>query len=150
METIKFNISKWYVIANYFSIVGCPIFAAFFLLGPFFLWHDSSLIELSIFLFFGVFFIVGGICSISILPQMKDSVYISENQIMREYSADGTFTIIQWKENFTIRNRLFLGRLELISQDGQRIVKIEHQTERYQEIYEFINIKLMEKTGHLS
>ena len=75
---------------------------------------------------------------------MKEVVHVSENQIMHEHS-DGTFTTIWWKENFEIRDRQLLGRLELISQDGQRIIKIEHQIDGHQEICELITAKLMEK-----
>jgi hypothetical protein len=144
METKKFTISKWFVIANYFTIPGSFVFAIFFIFGPLFLWH-SSLIEKVLYCIMGIGFFVCGIYSIKIVPQMKDTIHISESQIMREHSTDGTFTSIWWKENFTVRNRPFLGRLELISQDGQRVVMIEHQTEKFQEIYELINVKLIEK-----
>jgi len=144
MGTKRFAISKWFVIANYLSIPGAFILAGYFILGPLFLWHGSP-IEIIFYSLAGIGLIVGGIYSIKIVPQLKDSIHISESQIMRENSADGTFTSIWWRENFTVRNRGLLGRLELISQDGQRIVMIEHQTERFQEICEVINAKLIEK-----
>lgn len=128
METKKFAISKWFVIANYFIIPVSFVFTVFFILGPLFLWHGSP-IEITVYSIMGIGFFVGGIYSIKFVPQMKDTIRISERQIMREHSADGTFISIWWRENFTVRNRQFLGRLELISQDGQRVVMIEHQTE---------------------
>ena len=149
METKKFAISKWFIMANYFVIPVSFVFAAFFILGPLFLWHGSP-IEIIVYSIVGIGFFMGGIYSIKIVPHMKDSIHISESQIMREHLADGTFTSIWWRENFTVRNRAFLGRLDVISQDGQRIVMIEQQTERFQEICDLINAKLIEKQGEAS
>jgi hypothetical protein len=148
METRKYSISKWHILCNYFSI---PIYfaSAFFIFLSIASWPpESPFLFMSMVIFF-VFFLAGGVYSIKIVPEMKDSIHISENQIMRENSAEGTFTTIWWKENFTVRNRKFLGRLELISQDGQRVVKIEHQTERFQEICNLVYAKWIEKQGKM-
>ncbi len=147
MEAKKFAVSKWFVIANYIAIAGSFVFAALFILRPILVWQEVSSVPALGLITIGLCFLAGGIYSISIVPQMKDIVHISESQIMRENAAEGTFTTIWWKENFTVRNRQFLGRLELISQDGQRIVKIEHQTENFQQICEFIKAKLADKNN---
>ena len=79
---------------------------------------------------------------------MKEVIHLSDDQIMHEHS-DGTFTTILWKENFEIRERQFLGRLELISQDQQRKIKIEHQIDGYEEICSFMITKLKERQTNL-
>lgn len=144
MKSIEFKISKWTIISNYIMIPVCFIIAAFFILGSLFLFQ-GSIFSIIFFFILGFSFIAGAIYAIKTLPQLKDIIHISETQIMRENSSDGSFISINWDEDFTLRNRQFLGRLDLISQDGERIVKIEHQTKDFQVICDFINMKLMEK-----
>lgn len=147
METKKFKISKRFIIKNYVIIVVLFISAMHFMFGPVFLWHSSTK-EIIVNCILGIIFSAGAIYSIKIVPQLKDSILISDSQIMREHSADGSFTSIWWSENFTIRKHRFLERLELISQDGSRVVKIEYQTEGFKEICELISAKLIEKQGN--
>jgi hypothetical protein len=147
MATKSFKIAKWYVIANYFTIVGCFIIGLFFIIVLVGSGDGFPRVAATFIFVMGICFIVGGIYSISIVPRMKETVQISENQIMHEH-PDGTSIAIGWQENFKIRNRPLLGRLELISPDGQRIIKIEQQIDGYKELVEFIIAKQEENNLH--
>ena len=130
-------IAKSYVSTNYFIIVIFPILGLGFMTRSIGDWGGSLLLDVIPHFLFGAVLIARGIYSISILPRMKDIVHVSEQQITQE-RPDGTSTTISWDENFETR-RNFLGRLELIGQDGQRIIKLERQLDGYLELVEFIS-----------
>jgi len=143
MTTKSYKIAKWFVVANYITIVGSLFFAAFLGLEAIVMWETA----LPAAVFVGIVaigFAIGIFYSISILPRMRETIHVTDQQISYEYS-NGNITAISWGEDFVVKNRLFLGRVDLSSKDGQRVIKLEQQLAGYQELLEFITAKLDEK-----
>lgn len=141
MTTRSFKIAKWFVVANYLAIVFSFIFALLFLYQAVITWSHTAYVTAFFFTLAAVGWVVGCTYSIGILPRFRETVHVSEQQIIHEL-ADGTSIAISWSEDFKIKNRPVLGRLELVSQDGLRTVKLEHQLSGYQELLGFIDAKL--------
>ncbi|MGC1374641.1 MAG: hypothetical protein WA821_00350 [Anaerolineales bacterium] len=137
MRTKKYMFAKSYASTNYLIIVIFLVMGLGFMIQSMMARGGSLLLDVMPPFLMGAGFLARGIYSISILPRMKEIVYVSEQQITQE-RPDGTSTTISWNENFETR-RNFLGRLELVSQDGQRIIKLERQLDGYPELVEFIS-----------
>jgi hypothetical protein len=143
----SYKIAKWFEIANYLFIPVSFAFAIMFGYIAFIEWIPVALGPSLISIFMAIFFIFCGIYSIRILPQFKEIIHITNEQILQEH-IDKFSTSIRWDENFGVKHRPFLGRLDLISQDGQRIIKIEQQLGGYNELIKFISTKMREKEKH--
>jgi uncharacterized protein (DUF58 family) len=146
MTPKSFRIAKWFVVANYLTIAGSFIIALLFVVTVVLASDLISRWQVLIFVIGAVGFVIGGIYSINILPRLKATVYVSEKQISYEL-ADGDSVSISWEEDFEVRNRPFLGRLELISQDGQRVVQLEQQLSKYDDLLGLIDAKIRAKQG---
>ncbi|GEM_PF-4662507 len=144
MTTQKYKIAQWFIIVNYVVIGFSFLFALFFVYIT--VTSLNSLISSSILMFLlaAVGFIAAGIYSIKILPRLRETIIITGDQISMEH-VDGSITAISFKEDFKIINRPFLGRLDLVSQDGGRVIRLEQQLSGYEEILSVISCKLREK-----
>ncbi len=144
MATRRYKIAKWFVIANYLFIPFSFVLAIASMIGAFTFWRDAELATSAVVLLFSIGWIAGGLYSIRILPGMKETIQISDEKIIQEHS-DGTLTAISWKEGFKVKNHPFLGRLDVISMDGEKIIRIEQQLKMYREVVEFIEMKYQER-----
>lgn len=87
-----------------------------------------------------VFITLGYYCY-DILPKVRASITLSENQIIQRF-ANGQLIVINWREVARIRGRTFLGRLEIHSMEPGKVIHIEAQIDGFLEIVDFIRNKL--------
>lgn len=87
-----------------------------------------------------VFVTLGYYC-IDIMPKIRTSITLSENQIIQRFE-NGQLIVILWRDVARVRGRMFLGRLEIHSMEPGKVIHIETQIEGFLEIVEFIRKKL--------
>jgi hypothetical protein len=146
MYTKRFKIAKWFIVANYLVIPLSFFFSIFFLYFAIPRWDynfRSDIVLSILFALAGIGFAIGGIYSMRIVPRLRDTILVTDAKIIHEH-FNGSMTQLYWKENFTLRERTLLGRLELISRDGQRKIMVENQLEHFQELKELIQKKWRE------
>ncbi|MFT3894619.1 MAG: hypothetical protein QM730_23570 [Anaerolineales bacterium] len=143
----RFKFSPWFVIGNYSIIPLCFLLSAFFLFFGVPAWlretpvNYGAVVMLAI---SGIGFAIGGGYYIRIIPRLREEILVTDTGIVQEH-ADGATTQLRWDEDFTVRNRAFLGRIELTSLDQKRTIMLEQQLDNYQELLHIINAKSFEK-----
>jgi len=141
MASRNFRVAKWFVVANYITLLFCFPIVFLFFYGASDMWNQRQYPGAFLSGIFGVSFIVGAIYTIRILPRFKETVLVTESEITHKL-ADGTSITISWEDGFQLRNRPLLGRLEVISVDGLRTIRLEHQLNGFEELLVFIKTKL--------
>ena len=122
---MRFEFSRGFRFFTYFSIVLFFALAVTSLYVGLFMRQSPNL---NIPAVFGIaaMFVVAGIYQISITPRLREAIVITDDGIAQEL-ANGSKVTIRWKEVARLKERPFLGRLELISIEPTRVVRIEHQ-----------------------
>ncbi len=148
----EFKIARSFIIANYAMIPFLFLMALFFLYRVLFNRQslDAANSQTS-FLFFvaAIAAIAAGIYCIRILPRLSDKTILTDSGIRCEHS-DGSVTEILWEENYNIKQRIFLGRIEISSSDGQRTILLENQLENFQDLVKLLNAKSAAKRAKAS
>jgi hypothetical protein len=86
-------------------------------------------------------FVTLGYYCYDILPKVRATITLSENQIIQRF-ANGQYVAINWRDVARVRGRMFLGRLEVHAAEPGKVIHIETQIDGFMEIVEFIRQKL--------
>lgn len=81
-----------------------------------------------------VFVTLGYYC-IDIWPKIHASITLTEEQIIQRF-RNGTTIAINWRDIARVKGRTFLGRLEIYSREGDRVIHVEAQIDGFGEIVE--------------
>jgi hypothetical protein len=73
-----------------------------------------------------ILFVLLGLYQIKIVPRLFDTIAITESRIAQQ-SPNGHSVSMQWDDIASIRERDFLGRLELVSKASGKTIFIEYQ-----------------------
>ncbi len=137
MTSKRYTIAKWFIVLNYFCIVFAILFVVLFVLNIISSIRAGALSSINSFIFATILIGGSGIYSVMILPRMRGSILVSDQGITQEFK-DGSSIVISWQEPFVIKERQFLGRVDLIPSDKNRVIKIEKQIKKYDELMDFI------------
>jgi hypothetical protein len=137
MNQKRYPVSKWFVIVNYFCIVIAVLSVALFVFNIITSIREGDISSVGEFVLALVLFGGCGIYSVMILPRLRGNILLTAQGITQEFK-DGSTVTISFQEPFEIRERAFLGRVDLIPPDKTRVIMIEKQVKKYDELMDFI------------
>ncbi|HRF50736.1 MAG TPA: hypothetical protein PLC98_24115 [Anaerolineales bacterium] len=140
MEKRDFKVARWFVWMNYALIPLSLLLAVFMYWALLVAWNTATIEQMVLFAVVGSGFLVGAIYTIKILPRFQDTITVTDEALIHRL-ADGHSVAISWDEEIVLRNRAFLGRLEVIGGYGERMIKLEHQLDGYHDLVALIQAR---------
>ncbi len=137
MPERSFKVAAWFIWMNYALIPLSILFAALMLGALWGTWATAAIPAKVLFAGVGVGFIAGAIYTIRILPRFREVITVTDAALVQRL-ANGDSVSISWEDEIVLRNRAFLGRLEVIGGYGARMIQLEHQLTDYQELVALI------------
>jgi len=140
MENRDFKVAAWFVWMNYALIPLSLLLAAFMYWALVATWSSASVAQMVLIAVVGSGFLAGAIYTIKIIPRFRETITVTDEALIQRL-AGGVCVTITWNEEIVLRNRVFLGRLEVIGGYGERMIKLEHQLAGYHDLVALIQAR---------